>query len=161
MEKKIWIAISIVLLLSNVGLATALILQTLTIPATVKLEPQTYIELQHLNGTKIETLNFGTLNQQQTVTFDCRIVDISTETIQISWNHTLSNPNLTLELYYYFGGGLETMEPKQSDRSAFGNRKHAGTTIQTNSKRERSNGNLQLHSEFLRNQINFSFFLYF
>jgi len=104
MEKKTWIAISIILLLSNIGLATALILQTLTIPAAVKLEPQIYIELQHQNGTKIETINFGTVNQLQTVTFDCRIVNLSTETIQISWNHTLSNPNLTLQLYYYFGG---------------------------------------------------------
>ena len=111
MEKKKWIAISIILLLSNIGLATALILQTLTIPATVKLEPQIYIELQHLNGTKIETINFGTVNQQQTVTFDCRIVNLSTETIQISWNHTLNNPNLTLELYYYFGGNWKQWNP--------------------------------------------------
>jgi len=111
MKKKTWIAISIVLLLSNIGLATALILQTLTIPATVKLEPQTYIELQYQNGTKIETLNFGTLNQQQTVTFDCRIVNLSTETIQISWNHTLNNPNLTLQLYYHFGGNWKQWNP--------------------------------------------------
>jgi len=111
MEKKTWIAISIILLLSNIGLATALILQTLTIPATVKLEPQIYIELQHLNGTKIETINFGTLNQQQTVIFDCRIVNLLTETIQIIWNHTLSNPNLTLELYYYFGGDWKQWNP--------------------------------------------------
>ena len=111
MEKKTWIAISIILLLSNIGLATALILQTLTIPATVKLEPQIYIELQHLNGTRIETLNFGTMNQQQTVTFDCRIVNLSTETIQISWNHTLNNPNLTLQFYYYFGGNWKQWKP--------------------------------------------------
>jgi len=110
-EKKTWIAISIILLLSNIGLATALMLQTLTIPATVKLEPQIYIELQHLNGTKIETINFGTMNQLQTVTFDCRIVNLSTETIQISWNHTLNNPNLTLELYYYFGGDWKQWNP--------------------------------------------------
>jgi len=103
-EKKTWIAISIILLLSNIGLATALILQTLTIPATVKLEPQIYIELQHLNGTRIEILNFGTVNQQQTATFECQIVNLLTETVQISWNHTLNNQNLTLELYYYFGG---------------------------------------------------------
>ncbi|MHA1289764.1 MAG: hypothetical protein ACTSPB_20465 [Candidatus Thorarchaeota archaeon] len=111
MKKKTWIAISIVLLLSNIGLATALILQTLTIPATVKLEPQIYIELQHLNGTKIETLNFGTVNQLQTVTFDCRIVNLSTETIQISWNQTLNNSNLTLELYYNFGGNWKQWNP--------------------------------------------------
>jgi len=111
MEKKKWIAISIVLLLSNIGFATALILQTLTIPATVKLEPQIYIELQYPNGTKIESINFGTVNQQQTVTFDCRIVNLSTETIQISWNHTFNNPNLTLELYYYFGGDWKQWSP--------------------------------------------------
>jgi len=111
MEKKTWIAISIVLLLSNIGLAIALILQTLTIPATVKLEPQIYIELQHLNGTKIETINFGTINQQQTITFDCQIVNLSTETIQISWNHTLNNPNLTLQLYYNFGGNWKQWNP--------------------------------------------------
>jgi len=111
MEKKTWIAISIILLLSNIGLATALIMQILTIPATVKLEPQIYIELQHLNGTKIETINFGTVNQQQTVTFDCRIVNLSIETIQISWNHTLNDPNLTLELYYYFGGNWKQWNP--------------------------------------------------
>jgi len=111
MKKKTWIAISIILLLSNIGLATALILQTLTIPATVKLKPQTYIELQHQNGTKIETINFGTMNQQQTVTFDCQIVNVSTETIQISWNHTLNNPNLTLQLYYYYGGNWKQWNP--------------------------------------------------
>jgi len=111
MEKKTWIGISIILLLSNIAFASALFLQTLTIPATVKLEPQIYTELQHLNGTKIETLNFGTVNQLQTVTFDCRIVNLSTETIQISWNQTLNNSNLTLELYYNFGGNWKQWNP--------------------------------------------------
>jgi len=51
------------------------------------------------------------MNQQQTVTFDCRIVNLSTETIQISWNHTLNNSNLTLELYYNFGGNWKQWNP--------------------------------------------------